>query len=488
MKKTPKKISFTPFTENLKQEFAIVDNELLKSIEELNLFSKAKLYGLEKSKGFSLKEVMFSIIVWPLLAVSSLHFFCGNRLQGYLSGGKDVIYEFLKRQTINWRGYRIHTAKQFYKKHELAKESVRAATFDDTIKHRRGKKVDAVSSHFDHTIGKHMMGQQVLELGLSTPKAYTSLDSQIYVGDKNVQVVEDGIDDYRSTVGKDYMDARFLDKNTMLRKMLKRAIGKGFSFTHTIADSWFGNRANIKAVILLGLVGIFRMKRGNLQYFYNGKYYTALELFALIKRRMKLSKGTNYRTYTLNVQLDLNGNKEKPDFLSVKLLFSSSIKQRKENWVVFLSTDTALTTEEILEIYALRWSIEVYFKEIKQHFGFLKEQTGDYAVHYASIHLCAIRYLLVAHRMLVSGESFGTVRNKITKQLELLTFARLLWELFKALIYGILDTLRSEISKSTIELIKRKITIGITEFLDNALQLDEHHMEMELKAEAMGAL
>ncbi len=488
MKKLTGNISWTPFTDNLKQEYAIVDNELLKSIEELDLFSKAHLYGLKKEKGFSLKQVMFSILVWPLLSVTSLHFFCGNRLSAYFNGGKDVIYDFLKRENINWRGYRFHTAKQFYKKHELAKESIRAATFDDTIKHRRGKNVDAVSSHFDHTLGKHVMGQQVLELGLSTPKAYASLDSQIYVGEKKLQFGKKQLDDYRSTVGKDYMDARFIDKNQMLRNMLKRAIRAGINFTHTIADSWFGNRDNIKTVVSLGLVGVFRMKRGNLQYVFNGGYYTATELYILIKRRMKRSKGTNYRTVTLEVELDLNGNKKKPDLLPVKLLFSSSMKQRKENWVVFLSTDIGLSAEEIFEIYALRWSIEVYFKEIKQHFGFLKEQTGNYAVHYASIHLCAIRYMLVAHRMLVSGESFGAVRNKMTKQLELLTFARLLWELFKALIYGILDTLKNEISKSIIDLIKRKITVGITDFLDSALQLDERHMEIELKAEAIGAL
>ncbi len=203
---------------------------------------------------------------------------------------------------------------------------------------------------------------------------------------------------------------------------------------------------------------------------------------------MKQAKGTTYRTVTLNVQLDLNGNKKSPDLLPVKLLFSSSTKQRKENWVVFLSTDVNLCTEQIFEIYALRWSIEVYFKEIKQHFGFLSSQTGNYTVHYASIHLCAIRYILVAHRMLVSGESFGAVRNKITKQLELLTFAKLLWELFKALIYGVLDALKNEIPKSTIDLIKCKITTSITDFLDSVLQLDERYMENELKAEAMGVL
>ena len=488
MKISKKKLSWTPYTDNLKNDYAIVDNEVMKSIDDLGLFSKAHLFGLNKKKGFLLKEVMFTILIWPLLTVTSLHFFCGNRLSAYMNGGKDVLYDFLKRQNINWRGYRFHIAKQFYKTHGLAKEPIKAATFDDTIKHRRGKNVNAVSSHWDHTLSKHVMGQQVLEMGLATAKGYTPLDSQIYIGKTKIKYGKKNLDDYRSTVGKDYLNALYSDKNEMLRSMLSRAKKSGIDFTHVIADSWFGNRDNIKEIVALLLVGVLRMKRGNLEYILNGRYYTATELYALIKRRMKQMKGTQYRTYCLDVFLDLNGDKKNQDLLPVRLLFSSSIKQRKENWAVFLSTDVTLSAEKILEIYALRWSIEVYFKEIKQHFGFLKEQTGDYAVHYASVHLCAIRYMLIAHRMLVSGESFGAIRNKITKQLELLTFARLLWELFKALIYGALDALKSEISKTTIELIKRKITVSITEFLDNALQLDDRYMESELKAEAAGVL
>ena len=41
---------------------------------------------------------------------------------------------------------------------------------------------------------------------------------------------------------------------------------------------------------------------------------------------------------------------------------------------------------KVLEVYALRWGIEVYFKEAKQHLGFLVEQTKTFASHTASIH------------------------------------------------------------------------------------------------------
>mgnify|MGYP005624541557 CR=1 FL=1 len=144
-----------------------------------------------------------------------------------------------------------------------------------------------------------------------------------------------------------------------------------------------------------------------------------------------------------------------------------------------------MSATEILEIYALRWGIEVYFKEIKQHLGFLKEQSGDYAVYYASIHLCAIRYMLIADRMMTSGTAFGKIRNRITGQLEMLTFARLLWELFKALIHGALHSLKNVISNDTIDLIKNKICQTISEFLDKALQLDKAYLDSEKKAIAI---
>ena len=111
--------------------------------------------------------------------------------------------------------------------------------------------------------------------------------SEIYISDKKIQYGKKQLDDYRSAVGKDYTAAKYQNKNQMLRHMLKRAIRAGIKFTHVIADSWFGNKENIKAVVSSKLTGIFRMKRGNLQYLLNGKPYTATELYALIKRRMK---------------------------------------------------------------------------------------------------------------------------------------------------------------------------------------------------------
>ena len=78
--------------------------------------------------------------------------------------------------------------------------------------------------------------------------------------------------------------------------------------------------------------------------------------------------------------------------------------------------------------------------------------------------------------MLRSGEAFGKTRNHIYGKLEMLTFARLLWELFKALICGALDSLLQTIPQKTILLIKYKINETVCNFLNKALQLDEDYL------------
>ena len=80
---------------------------------------------------------------------------------------------------------------------------------------------------------------------------------------------------------------------------------------------------------------------------------------------------------------------------------------------------------KVLEVYALRWGIEVYFKEAKQHLGFLVEQTKTFASHTASIHLCAIRYLMLVHAKLeCESARIGEVRAEIQDRLNALSFGR----------------------------------------------------------------
>lgn len=116
----------------------------------------------------------------------------------------------------------------------------------------------------------------------------------------------------------------------------------------------------------------------------------------------------------------------------------------KHHWAVFLTTDTALSGTQILELYAMRWAIEVYFKEAKQHLGFLKEQSNHYAAYIASIHLTAIRFcLLVIAKQTQGTVSVAETRQAIGSNSTDISFAGKLWLVFRAVITGALEGLKA---------------------------------------------
>ncbi len=204
----------------------------------------------------------------------------------------------------------------------------------------------------------------------------------------------------------------------------------------------------------------------------------------MVKRKMKRSGKGRYRTYALSVELSLPVKGKENRWTSLKLVFSSDVKNHHENWVVFVCTDTQMSAEEVLLAYSKRWAVEVYFKELKPNLGFLKEQSGQFSVCYASLHLSAIRYMLLSNLMLEKGTfKFGQLLNKASGQLELLSFAGMLWEVFKALLSQALQAM-----KLTSGELLETLQAQFEEFLNQALQMDETTQSALCKAEIKGFL
>ena len=198
-------------------------------------------------------------------------------------------------------------------------------------------------------------------------------------------------------------------------------------------------------------------------------------------------RGMPYRAVPVDVELDLadKGEKERKR-IKVRLLFVRGAADGKacvgkKDWALFLTTAAEMSLTKILEIYALRWSIEVYFKEAKQHLGFLKEQTWTFASHTASIHLTAIRYLMLVYAKNGNDElRVCDIRASVKDQLTTLDFAQRLWQLFRALISGTIEGFKEELGK-TAGIIMTAIDERIDEFFVQALQLDAFTLEMEFE-------
>ena len=101
----------------------------------------------------------------------------------------------------------------------------------------------------------------------------------------------------------------------------------------------------------------------------------------------------------------------------------------------------------------------------------------------------AIRYLLLFEAMVRSGRlDYGEIRDKQTAHLQVLTYASLLWQLFKALIEGALESLVSELGRDTIQKITAAIDQSVESFLNEALVMKPEQVSAQLKAEKLGYL
>ena len=105
------------------------------------------------------------------------------------------------------------------------------------------------------------------------------------------------------------------------------------------------------------------------------------------------------------------------------------------------------------------------------------------------MHLAALRYLLLFEAMLRAGQlSYGEIRDRESGRLQTLTYAALLWQLFRALIEGALEGLVRDLGRKIVKKVLGAIDQSVESFLNEALQITPEQVAVQLKAEALGYL
>jgi len=105
--------SYTPISDALSQPLTFADTELAEGIQRHSLAGRlaAAISRKRRSDGEPLPHVLCALLVWPLLKVKSLHCFCAELCQ-ILAGQVSVLYDFLGREDINWRGLASELARR----------------------------------------------------------------------------------------------------------------------------------------------------------------------------------------------------------------------------------------------------------------------------------------------------------------------------------------------------------------------------------------
>jgi hypothetical protein len=464
------------------------DNLFSTVFKRLHIDTLLSQSGFKKRSGTPVTDVVYLLLLWVWLKVNSIGMFSRDPLLSFSAAKKDALYDFLNREDLNWRKRQLLTAKKVINTTDSS--ALRAFVVDDPVKIRRGKKMPGVSSHFDHLTNRCVMGQQVLTLGMATPTQFVPLDSELFISSSKVQPLVNDFKDGRSIVAKRYRDGLQLSKPDILRSMIRSALRADINATYFLSDSWFATKPTFKLTEEGSLIAVVRMKKNKMRYRLTTdegyQMLNAAELYKNhVKGQWKKGRGLPYQFKSITVELNLaQSSKEEDHWLKVKLLFSRGINEEKQqpgkhDWALFLSTDSQMSDEKILEIYSLRWGIEVYFKEAKQNLGLLKEQSTHYGAYIASIHLTAIRFcLLLFAKYEEDAAMLSDVRNNMGKNLRSLDFASQLWILFRALIAGTFDELEAQYGEIMGDIL-RHIDCKVKQFFEQVMQMDSFTLRLE---------
>ena len=140
--------------------------------------------------------------------------------------------------------------------------------------------------------------------------------------------------------------------------------------------------------------------------------------------------------------------------IPVKIVFVRHRTNKKE-WLAILSKDTTLTVEEIIQIYAIRWDIEVFFKCTKSLLRLQKEFQGrSYDMLISHTTIVFSRYILLAwqHRQSTDERTLGSLFLMLCDEVSELDWAVALSQLVE-----LINDVSKKASKRLSKLIRRQL-------------------------------
>ena len=179
--------------------------------------------------------------------------------------------------------------------------------------------------------------------------------------------------------------------------MLKYAVKKGITADYVLTDSWFTCWEIVKTSAENGLKFIGMYSTVTTLFSFRNSKHTYREIRKLNRKHIKRSR--RFNLYYIRTVVQWNG----------QTIVLYSIRQGKRgNWKTIISTDLKLNFNQTIEVYQIRWTIEVFFKESKQMLELGKSQSNDFDAQIADTTIAMIRYIFLALRNRIDKyESIG---------------------------------------------------------------------------------
>jgi IS4 transposase len=393
---------------------------LIKVFNLLRLFS---LKEFHRGKGIS-TAYLFEIIV-KVMITGKRSIYAGLCSLNLVSQ-KSTVNTFLNDPFIVWRDLTLFVAKQYTKffKPDAGKHSV--LIFDDSSKHKSSEKAEHVSTLYDSAEKVFYSGYEFLLAVWTNLRSCIPVDFILKTGNR---LKTSRKCDYPngSHMAQRHRESR-KTKITLVVDILKRILKHGIIFKYVLWDAGYKGD-ELYAYVFSNLVPknihlVTRIAHSDETYIYNKKHLNISQIIATIVKweiikhkdltlkccsvevtiEQKYKKGNRLRKpknnkKSKNKRGTYIRNKEYRKIRGQAKLHIFADINKKNDYFVLLSTDTELSAEEVLKLYAIRWSIELVFKDLKSYFGYNQSQSTKYAPQIADLSIkCAFYTMLCSRR------------------------------------------------------------------------------------------
>jgi hypothetical protein len=437
------------FTSSEKAIYTILQvlSSLTLSEKQLGLLSKSNNEYANINK-------FLMLILFPLFDIKDPWHYRDSSLHNVYDWGKDVFYRLLNDSMILWRKISYNFSMQLIRKtaskaNEVEGNQKRCLIIDDTDLPKTGKQIELIGRIFSHVNNKSILAFKGLFMCYHDGKSLFALDFSLH-GEKGKnqkkpygltpKQLKNRYSKKRDKKSASYCrkEEYFTTKIQSMIELIRTAISNGLRFEYILVDSWFTCFELVKFTktrrIGAHLLGMAKM--GKTRYGYNHKNLTAKEIIDYQRKTKKLKRSNQLKSYYSEVVVDING-------IPVKLFFSKT--SRKGKWSVLLTTDFELNFEQAFKIYAVRWNIEVFFKEAKQYLGLGKSQSQDFDAQIANTTICMLQYnLLSVSKRFTEYESLGELFRGTNAETIQLTLAERIWQLIIEILVNLAELFEIE--------------------------------------------
>jgi hypothetical protein len=380
----------------------------------------------------------------PYLNQASIYAFLQSGYSELSAAEKDAYYRLKNDYRFSWRKLLKEVIKRFMKvvddRGEII-QGVRCFSVDDTVLQKAGKYIEHIGRVWDHVTHRYLIGFKMLALGYYDGRSFIPVDFSLHREEGRNQKRPYGLTknelsrQYSKTRPEDSYGTKRIkesDKNKIdvAIKMIKRAT-RYLTVDYVLADSWFVCEKLIQSVRSLKngamhMLGMMKMAKAKYQY--QGKDYTAQQLLG--KKKIKIRRCRQMKSQYKEIIVMYKQ-------IPVKLFFSKF--GNSDQWRLIITTDLSLTYRKAMEIYQIRWTIEVFFKESKQYLNLGGCQSNDFDAQIADITIAMIQYImLTVKKRFGDYESKGQLFRELEEKVIEYTLAQRLWGLFLEVIVELL--------------------------------------------------